>query len=148
LVILEGNLDPGSGEFSQSIASQDERAFLASGYAEALATVAAWTEQTPALATFLGTMQATAPHALYRSARSLVAGTTPTMRERFMSLPIPRAYVFGERSLPDPDYEWLAERGVAVATIPNAGHGMMDDNPEGCAQVLADLLNQPLHHNS
>jgi pimeloyl-ACP methyl ester carboxylesterase len=70
------------------------------------------------------------------------------MRERFVTLAIPRAYVFGERSLPDPDYEWLADRGIAVATIANAGHGMMDDNPEGCAHVLAGLLRQPLHPNS
>ncbi len=148
LVILEGNLDPGGADFSQSIAKQDERAFLTTGYAEALATVAEWAEQTPALATYLGTMQATAPYALHRSAKSLVAGTTPTMRERFVTLPIPRAYVFGERSLPDPDYEWLAERGITVATIPNAGHAMMDDNPDGCVRVLADLLGQCPQINS
>lgn len=148
LVILEGNLDPGGGDFSGGIATHDEASFLATGYAESLAQVAAWAKQTPALATFLGTVRAAAPHALYRSARSLVAGTTPTMRERFVALPIPRAYVFGERSLPDPDYEWLAEHGITVATIPNAGHAMMDDNPDGCIRVLADLLGQRPRTNS
>src|SRR5262245_55590833 len=145
LVILEGNLDPGGGDMSQSIVAQDEQSFLATGYVALLGEVGKWAERTPELASYLGTLQATAPHALYRSARGLVAGTIPTMRERLMASPIPRAYVFGERSLPDPDYDWLAERGVAVATVPNAGHAMMDDNPEGCARVIADIVGGRLH---
>lgn len=54
-----------------------------------------------------------------------------------MGLGIPRAFLFGARSLPDPDTAFLAERGIKVFIVPAAGHAMMDDNPDGFAEILA-----------
>ena len=100
-------------------------------------------------AAFLGMLQLASPYAVYRGARSLVEGTQPTMRERFYQLSIPRTYVYGERSLPRdpasalpdaPDPKELVKQGIQVLIVPNAGHGMMFDNPEGFAEVIQTAL--------
>jgi pimeloyl-ACP methyl ester carboxylesterase len=70
----------------------------------------------------------------------VVAKISPTLREVLYGLPVPRVYVFGERSLPDPDFEALPEHGISVAVVPDAGHGMTQDNPAGLAQVISEHL--------
>jgi pimeloyl-ACP methyl ester carboxylesterase len=62
------------------------------------------------------------------------------MREHFLQLPMPRSYLFGERSLPDPDTEQLPAKGIPVLIVPDAGHGMMWDNPVGFATALKHAL--------
>lgn len=62
------------------------------------------------------------------------------MRERLYSMRIPRAYLFGERSLPDADAEELPKRGIQALVVPNAGHDMMFDNPVGVAGAIQQTL--------
>ena len=135
LVLAEGNLDPGGGIISTGIASQSEEQFKSEGYRDLLKR--ALKEKA---FTFCGTLQVSAPHAVYRSAVSLVRGTKPTMRERLLALHIPRTYIFGEKSLPNPDADRLATQGIQVLVVPNAGHLMMLDNPQGLAEVLKVAL--------
>lgn len=135
LVVAEGNLDPGGGLFSSGIAAQSEEQFRTKGYHNLLQKVL-----TDKWFTFYGTLQISAPNAVYRSAVSLVKGTRPTMRERFLTLRIPRTYIFGQRSLPDPDDDRLKAQNIQVLVVPNAGHDMMLDNPAGFAQVLKVAL--------
>lgn len=138
LVLMEANLDPGGGEFSGGVAQQPEDEFCASGYRALLESIRpaalAGDEQ---WATIAGLFQTAAPHALHRSAVGLVEGTQPTMRERLLELDIPRAYIFGEQSLPDPDWDALAGQGIQVLSVPEAGHGMIWENPTGVAEALA-----------
>jgi pimeloyl-ACP methyl ester carboxylesterase len=54
-----------------------------------------------------------------------------------------RRYVFGEHTLPDPDTELLPAQGIPVLTVPQAGHGMMWENPTGFASVLQKALTLP-----
>jgi pimeloyl-ACP methyl ester carboxylesterase len=141
LVVAEGNLDPRQGVFSRGIAAQSEAAFLTSGYAVLLEQIHAEGRNGDAgAATLAGMLQLTAPLALYRSAVGLVQGTQPTMREHFLQLTISRSYLFGEHSLPDPDAEQLPAQGIPVLIVPDAGHGMMWDNPLGFATVLKSAL--------
>ncbi|MBU0596027.1 alpha/beta hydrolase, partial [Candidatus Bipolaricaulota bacterium] len=93
-------------------------------------------------AEYAGTFQAGDPTGLYRSALSLIADRSPSYREHLYALPIARAYVFGEETLPDPDVDRLREAGIDVRVVPRAGHGMMTDNPAGFATVLADAIEQ------
>jgi pimeloyl-ACP methyl ester carboxylesterase len=76
LILAEGNLDPGSGSISKSIASQTEDEFQALGHAALL-------ERLPAagFTTSVGPFRVCASHGLYRSAVGLAMGTSPTMRE-------------------------------------------------------------------
>lgn len=101
------------------------------------------------MAAYAGMLQVADPCAVYRSARALVDGIRPSMRARYNELPMPRAYVFGERSvprdqasvLPDaPDPEELARHGIRVVVVPEAGHFMMFDNPAGFARALKEAL--------
>ena len=137
LILLEANLDPADGTFSRSVAEQSEEAFVAHGFQAAVQFFRqAGGDGDAAAATVAGMLQVAAPHALYRSAVGLVRGTQPTMRQHLYRMSIPRAYIFGEQSLPDPNWEDLAAHGIRTLAVPAAGHGMMLDNPKGTADAI------------
>ncbi|MBI2780575.1 MAG: alpha/beta hydrolase [Chloroflexi bacterium] len=135
LVISEANLDPlpasphGDRE-SQRIVAQGEGAFVAHGYAALQGAAPRWAP----------TLRLASPTAIFRSARSLLAGTTPTTRELFYAAPMPRTFLHGDRGEPLLDVEGLLASGVRVGTIPNAGHMVMEDAPEAYADALAKAL--------
>ncbi len=135
LALSEPNLDPGGGVISAGIARQDEERFLSRGFEDLVA--AAHREGNSAWA---GSLRMSWPRALHRWSSSLVEGSSPTWREQLIGLHVPRAVLFGERSLPDPDTERLASRGVTVRVVPDAGHSMMWENPVGVANALAEFL--------
>lgn len=141
LALMEGNLDPGGGSASKSIAEQTEELFCTHGFQ---AIIEGWRQEGLAgdsvSAVMAGILKTAAPHAIYRSAVGLVKGTQPTMRERFLQMAIPRAFIFGEQSLPDPDWDALASQGIRVLMVPQAGHGMPFENPRGVAEALHTAL--------
>jgi pimeloyl-ACP methyl ester carboxylesterase len=143
LVLLEANLDPGGGMVSRGIAEQAEEAFCVHGFQ---ALIDSFRQEGIAgdavSAAVAGILQVAAPQALHRSAVGLVQGTQPTMRERLIQMAIPRVFIFGEQSLPDPDWDRLPAQGIPVLAVPKAGHGIAWDNPRG----VADALNVALQH--
>ncbi|MBN1858977.1 alpha/beta fold hydrolase [Candidatus Bipolaricaulota bacterium] len=138
IVIAEGNLDPGGGVVSRPIAEQTEAQFLETGYARFLDILA----QRPHVATYAASARVADPLALYRSAVALKAGTSPSMRERLATLSLPRMYLFGDESLPNPDEPWLRQQGIAVEVIASAGHNMMHENPSGVADAIARAVSR------
>ena len=136
VILTESNLDPGGGMWSRRIASFSEADFVKTGWDELIA------EQRRECPTWARTVDQSSPVALHREAVSLIAGTSPTWRETLYNLPCSRFFVFGDRNLPDDDYEELPRHGVQVLTVPNAGHNMVYDNPAGFAQVVAQCLSQ------
>jgi pimeloyl-ACP methyl ester carboxylesterase len=141
LVLAEANLDAGGGAFSSHTANQTEADFVNGGYQELIQNVHSdGVGGNSSAAIAVGMWQVAAPHALHRSALSLVQGTQLVMRDQLFQLSIPRAYVFGDQSLPDDDYERLPSQGIEVAVVPDAGHGMMWDNPTSFADVLRSIL--------
>ncbi|MDR2929812.1 MAG: alpha/beta hydrolase [Propionibacteriaceae bacterium] len=134
VILTEANLDAGGGTASRAIAGRSEESFIRRGHAALVRTERAksnpWS-QTVALAD---------PVALHREACSLVAGATPSWRDILYGLTCPKAYVFGERNLPDPDATELLRHGVEVMTVPNAGHNMAWENPDGLAAVIARFM--------
>ena len=134
LVVIEGNLDPGGGFLSKLIADQSEDDYLREGHAQ---VVADWRKFFP---TSAGVASLVDPRAMYWSAAGLAAGSTPTMREHFVSLAMPRAFIAGERSMPQPGWESLPNAGIPLLVVPNGGHAMMVDNPDGFAEVLVGAL--------
>jgi len=150
LVVAEGNLDPGGGQTSKRVAEQSEREFVSNGYKVLLEDIKARAESGESgLAAFAGMLQVAAPHAFHRSAVALVKGTQPTVRQRFYELLIPRAYVFGERSVPKnegsavPDAPYplqLEKEGIQIFVVPDAGHLMVVENPKGFGDVVREAL--------
>ncbi len=135
LIVAEGNLDPGPGSVSGPIAAQSEEQFIKNGYAAFLRGVISegWTD-------YAGTVQASDPRAMHRSAVSLIADRHPTFRRQFLALSIPRTFIFGEENLPNPEVERLSSEGIHVCVVEKAGHDMMSDNPNGFAQAIVAAL--------
>lgn len=141
LVVAEGNLDPGVGTGSMQIAALSEEEYVRGGH-EAVAR--RWAEEAgpadPGLEAFLGAFRVADPRAVHRSAVGLLAPIEPTARERLYRFAGPKAYVFGERSLPDPDQARLAAAGVEVIVIPGASHAMTVENPGEFARLVGGFL--------
>jgi pimeloyl-ACP methyl ester carboxylesterase len=141
LVVAEGNLDPGVGGASVEIARMPEEEYVARGhdalrrrFAEAAGPA------DPGLDAYLGAFGLADRLAVHRSAVGLLAPIDPTARERLYRFPGPKAFVFGERSLPDPDQERLAADGVEVIVIPGAGHSMTVEAPDALARLVGGFL--------
>ena len=135
LVIAEGNLDPGPGFVSGRITAGSERDFVHERYEQfRLQMVAAGYHD------YAGTVRASDPRCLYRSAVSLIADRSPTYRECLYRFAGARTYVFGSHTLPDPDERILRDHGIDVRIVPAAGHDMMGDNPDGFARAVADAI--------
>lgn len=138
LVVAEPNLDPGVGTLSRHIADQSEDAFVARGYS-ALRAVVARDEDASGVSVFHATTGRWSPTAMYRSAVSLLAERTPTFRDLLATASMPRAILVGERS-DDVDLATLADSGVAVHVVADAGHVMTRESPDAFAHAVAAAL--------
>lgn len=133
LVVAEPNLDPGIGSVSAHIAKQDEAFFVSRGFSALLAGLEreeAWPYQ--------ATMRRWDPLILHRTAVSLLAERTPTFREQLCALELPRTYVLG--ALSTEDTSGLADAGVEIVVIEDAGHVMMDDNLDAFAAAVGPAV--------
>jgi pimeloyl-ACP methyl ester carboxylesterase len=132
LVVAEANLDPlpptPTGLGSQWISSLTQAEWLATGYAHLVAMNRYWAP----------TLRIGDPLAVYRSAVGLITGSRPTMRELLVGLPIPRTFIRGDRGEELNDPVGLEAAGVRIVTIPDAGHLLMDDQPDAFAGAIAD----------
>lgn len=135
LILAEPNLSPGGGFVSKVIASQTAADFHRVGHEQLLDRLASL-----GFLTSVGSFRICSSTGLYRSAVGLVEGIRPSLRETLHSLDIPRAFLIGERSLPDPATEELPKHGIDVHVIPAAGHDMTFDNPSAVAQAIQSSL--------
>ncbi|MET8962999.1 alpha/beta hydrolase [Streptomyces sp. NPDC004074] len=135
LVLVDANLDPippdPTSAGSSGIAAYSEQEFLAGGWKDI---------RDRAGAHWWATMRLAGREALHRSAVHLTRGSVPTMRELLLELAIPRAYLLPEADGPLPGTDALTAAGVSVVPVPECGHNMMLDNPEGFARVTAAAL--------
>lgn len=78
--------------------------------------------------------------AAYRRSLSAVKGGEPLWRKVSYELPVTRGFIFGERTLPDDDYEELKRHGIHVEVVENAGHSMAWENPCGLAHAICGCM--------
>ncbi len=140
LVLAESGLTASPSTVARMITAQSEASYVASGHAQFLAMIRRTAHESPGLAAFAGALAIADPVAVYRSTVGLVRPQQPSLLERFVALTIPRAYIVGQHSLPDPEVDRLQAAGVPIIVVPRAGHGMMHDNPAGFARALAQAL--------
>jgi len=141
LVVAEGNLDPGVGTGSARISAWSEEEYLARGHAVMLAEIdAAASTGDPGWSAYAAAFRLADPIAVHRSAVGLLASIVPTAREQLYRFAGPKAYVFGEHSLPDPDRKRLETAGVAVLVIPGAGHAMAVEAPDEFAHRVGGFF--------
>jgi haloalkane dehalogenase len=132
-ILSEANLDSGGGAFSSPIAAMGEDAYINGGHLKVCEAAEAAGDRG-----WAATMRAASARAVYRGARSLVEGGSPGWRSRFLHQPAQKSYIFGQRSLPDPDHSVLSSHGISVYVVPDAGHSMSLENPAGLATAIAD----------
>ncbi|MDV8015701.1 alpha/beta hydrolase [Rhodococcus sp. IEGM 1241] len=139
LTLCEPNLEPGLGIISGKILSWNESEFVTGGYQSLLESMRRDEQRK---IPFAGSAQTTARWsalALHRTATSLVAERYPALRAQLDALVISPVYVIGADSNNTPDDGLLAT--CQVATVPEAGHFMMNDNLEAfCALIAPGLL--------
>jgi pimeloyl-ACP methyl ester carboxylesterase len=135
LILAEPNLNPGGGFVSKLIAGQSEEEFVRTGHQQLLERLTGL-----GFVTSVGSFRVCSSRGLYRSGVGLAKGTVPTMRDRLYATDIPRAFLAGEKGLPDPVTDELAAHGVQVLVVANAGHDMMFDNPSGVAEAIEQAL--------
>lgn len=140
LLVAESNLDPGPGLVSRIITSFSEADFVDGGYTQFIADM--WAA---GARDYAHSVRAADPRAVHRSAVSLIAGRSPTYGECLAALKMPRTYLFGSESLPNPDVAALRNAGVHVAIVPDAGHDMMGDNARGFSDTVASMIHADGH---
>jgi pimeloyl-ACP methyl ester carboxylesterase len=140
LVMAEGHIDD-DGE--APLGGQTEDQFVERGFRELLEAQSMEAEAQPGglRAAHLGITRLIEPRAIHREAVSMNDGTSPSVRSLLRTLEMPRWYLQGEASDPEPDLQRdLAAMGVGWKVVPNTGHPMGLQNPEGLAQAVVEAL--------
>jgi pimeloyl-ACP methyl ester carboxylesterase len=140
LIMAEAGIDAG-GE--APLGGQTEDQFAERGFQELLASQAKEADAQPdgLRAAHLGITRLVEARAVHREAVSLEGGTDPSVRSILGNLQMPRWYLQGALSAPEPDLERdLAAMGVGWKVVPDTGHPMGLQNPEGFAQTVAEVL--------
>jgi len=132
LIITEGNLDVGGGFYSRKIANQPKDDYREKGHKKIIRRNKSnnWSL----------TLKMSAPESIHQNSRDLVEGGEPSWREKLYSLNIKRAFIFGEKSLPDKDEVELAQNAIQVEIVKGAGHNMAIENPEGLSRAIFNCL--------
>ncbi|BBN97676.1 alpha/beta fold hydrolase [Sporolactobacillus terrae] len=133
LLLSEANLDKSSeGSTSKCIADYEEDQFLKNGFETLIQDSRASGNQMWAASLSLWSREAA-----YRLSKSAAKGVEPSWRKQFYALDCPKTFLFGAKSLPDPDEQMLRQQGIGVDVVKNAGHSMAWENPSGLARAIA-----------
>lgn len=137
IILSESNLDSGGGFISMIIGGYTLEAFMHEGFQKLISE-----SRSNGNHMWAASLSLWSPKAAYGLSISAIIGQTPTWRDILYSLTCPRTYIFGERSLPDPDQVLLAEQGLSIEIVENAGHSMAWENPQGLAKTIWNGLNR------
>jgi pimeloyl-ACP methyl ester carboxylesterase len=149
LIMAESNIEAGGGLGTRYVAKFTEEAFVKDEFPKMMKQMQAKALQGDPEALFnLGTWGLADALGLHRSAVALV-NLDAAVKEAWFRMTIPRSFIIGEKSLPHvlgerlpdaPNPEELSIHGIRVPIIPNSGHMMMVDNPEGFAEAVLEAL--------
>lgn len=131
IILSEANLDSGGGFTSKAITSYSMADFMTEGFQNLIQK-----SQKASNEMWAASFSVSSPRAVYEISKSAIEGETPSWREILYSLDCPKTFIFGENSLPDPDMQVLAEHGVYIEIVQNAGHSMAWENSRGLAVAI------------
>jgi pimeloyl-ACP methyl ester carboxylesterase len=140
LIMAEGHIDAGGEAL---LDGQTEDQFVERGFRELLEAQSIEAEAQPGglRAAHLGITRLIEPRAIHREAVSMEDETSPSIHSLLRDLTMPRWYLQGEASDPEPDLQRdLEAMGVGWRVVPETGHPMGLQNPEGFAQAVAEAL--------
>jgi len=136
LILSEANLDAGGGFFSKIIAAYDEPEYLSVGHQQIIQD-----NKNESNENWAASLSMTSALAIHKESKSLLAGQLPSWRNTLYSLKTSKTFIFGQHSLPDPDLKELEKENINIEIIPNAGHSMAWDNPQGLATAIVAAIN-------
>ncbi len=136
IILSESNLNKSrEGTTSKYIADFEEKKFLERGFERLI-------EESRETGNWIwaASLRMWSPKAVYRVSKNLAKGEDPSWRDTLYSLKLPKTFIFGENSLPDPDLEILPEHGVRIDIVKHAGHSMAWENPKGLAEAIGRAI--------
>jgi len=131
IILSEANLDSGGGFFSRKIAAYNEQEYLKLGHNEIIQE-----SKRESNKNWAATLLMSSPLAIYRESCSLIERQSLDWRNLFYVLKTSKTFIFGNNSLPDPDLNVLDRENINVEIVPDAGHSMAWENPEGLAAAI------------
>lgn len=135
LILSESNLDPSShGAASFEIGHLDESDL------ENSFKIKLMEYERSGNTMWVATLKNWLPKAAFEVSINAVSGGTPSWREFLYQFEFPKYFIFGERSLPDKDFEILKKHNIKIEVVPDAGHSMAWENPDGLAQAIKNCL--------
>ena len=140
LVLAEAPIDAHGEEMFEGASEAD---FVATGFAEMLEGQVRQAETEPLglPAAHLGITRLVDPRAIYREDVSMRDGTDPPVRSLLQQLQMSRWYLQGALSDPEPELQHeITEMGVGWKVVPDTGHAMGLQNPDGLARTVGETL--------
>jgi pimeloyl-ACP methyl ester carboxylesterase len=141
LINAEGSIDGGG---DAPLGGQSEDQFVEHGFRELIEGQAKQAEAQPngLRAAHLEMTRLVEPRAIHREAiSSLERGPDASVRAQLRELRMARWYLMGELSDPEPGLQQdLAAMGIGWKVVPKTAHAMGLENPEGLAQVVAEVV--------
>lgn len=151
LVLGESNVGPGGGDGTRHIASFSLEEYVAAVAPRELIALRQRAKAGDAIAAVMLLIRehgrdARAVHAASRE----IVGLDDKLLQQLLDLTIPRAFIYGARTLDELDGRWtpdvpdrttLDAAGVVTLVVPDAGHFMYFDNLDGYVAALHDAEN-------
>ncbi len=131
LILSESNLDPST----ESAASYQIAKFDVNNVENSLKSFIDNCEKN-SNTMWTATLKNCLPKAVYELSKSALRGGKVSWRKMLYQFDFNKTFIFGEKSLPDKDYEELSEKGIKVEVVKNAGHSMAWENPSGLALTI------------
>ncbi len=135
LILSESNLDPST----ENAVSYKISKFNLNGVDDSLKILIDDYEKT-GNTMWTATLKNWLPKAAYEISQSAARGGKVSWRKMLYGFNFPRTFIFGEKSLPDKNYEELARKGIEIEIIKNAGHSMAWENPRGLALAISKTI--------
>lgn len=89
---------------------------------------------------WVSTLRNWLPKAAYEISQDAVYGGEPSWKTILFSLDLPKCFIFGEKSLPDKDYDELQCKHEDIKIVKNAGHSMAWENSADLAFAIKNCL--------
>jgi len=138
IILSESNLDKSSeGSTSKYIADFEMQDFVNRGFGKLIENSRKGGNEI-----WAASLSVWLPKAAYLISKSAAVGGNPSWRSILYSLECPRTFIFGEKSLPDPDVQVLNEHGIQIEIVKDAGHSMAWERPEGLAFAISNGIQQ------
>lgn len=149
LIVGEGNITPGGGATTRSIASYSKNEYVEEVFPRSRVKLLQAAIDGDEMAIRISGLWSTVNVAgLHGNSKALVE-LDPSIKEQFLKLAIPCTFIYGEKSLPEntgevgpdaPEPSELEARGIKIGVVPNAGHSQMFENLDGFVNVLIGAL--------